>query len=109
MISTQEILKSPHRPTAIFAMNNLIGLGVLKAVKNANLSIPEEMSLIVFDDHPYFELLNPEISAVRQHSDQIGKLASTAILEQINSKTKGASTKVETTLIDRGSIKDLSQ
>lgn len=107
MNTTRKVLKLTNRPTAIFAMNNLIGLGVLKAIKDANLSIPDNISLIVFDDHPYFELLSPEISAVKQHSDQIGRLATAAILEQINSKIPSLSQKVETTLINRGSVKDL--
>jgi DNA-binding LacI/PurR family transcriptional regulator len=66
--STKKVLKLKNPPTAIFAMNNLIGFGVLMAVKELGLKIPQAVSLIIFDNHPYLSILNPSISIVKQDS-----------------------------------------
>lgn len=57
--STLNLLKRKPLPIAIFALSNLIGLGVLQAAKEKNLSIPGDISLIVFDDQPYASFLDP--------------------------------------------------
>ncbi|WP_425234843.1 LacI family DNA-binding transcriptional regulator [Ulvibacterium sp.] len=73
--STKELLQKKNRPTAIFALNNQIALGAMKAIKEAGLHIPEDISLIAFDEQPYFELLSPALTAIKQPMQGIGKVA----------------------------------
>lgn len=72
---TQLLLASAHRPTAILALSNMILLGVLKAVGESGLRIPEDISVVSFDDNPVFNYLDPAITCVKQPSEGIGTLA----------------------------------
>ena len=106
--STKSVLQLKNPPTAIFAMNNLIGFGVLRAVKELGFKIPEAVSLIIFDNHPYLSLLNPSISTVKQNSEKIGEMAVKAILKEINKDFDIASMKIPTELILRESVRKLT-
>jgi len=106
--STKSVLQFKNPPTAIFAMNNLIGFGVLKAVKELGLKIPEAVSLIIFDNHPYLSLLNPSISTVKQNSEKIGEMAVKAVIREINKDFDITSMKIPTELILRESVRDLT-
>lgn len=106
--STKCVLQLKKPPTAILAMNNLIGFGVLKAVKELGLKIPDAVSLIIFDDNPYLSLLNPSISTVRQNSEKIGEMAVKAILTEIKKDFNITSMKIPTELIIRESVRDIS-
>lgn len=106
--STKYVMRLKNPPTAILAMNNLIGFGVLKAVKELGLIIPEAISLIIIDDNPYLSLLNPSISAVRQNSEKIGEMAVKAILAEINRDQGITSMKIPVDLILRESVGDVT-
>ncbi len=54
------------RPTAIFALNNVLTLGTLKATAELGLDIPEDISLLGFDDYDWMEVFRPPLSAIRQ-------------------------------------------
>ncbi len=102
--STNKLLQLDQPPTSILAMNNLIGFGVLQAIHKRNLSIPSQLSLIIFDDHPYLSLLSPSISAIKQDSEKIGEMAVKAILKEINSESDIQSIQIPTKLILRDSV-----
>jgi len=102
--NTKTVLQLKNPPTAIFAMNNLIGFGVLKAIKELGLKIPQSISLIIFDNHPYLSLLSPSISTVKQNSEKIGEMAVKVILKQINQEFDSSSLKIPTELMLRDSI-----
>ena len=102
--STEHVMQLKNPPTAIFAMNNLIGFGVLKAVKELGLKIPQAVSLIIFDNQPYLSLLSPSISTVKQNSEKIGEIAVKALLKEINKEFDSTSMRIPTELILRESI-----
>lgn len=74
-LETQLALARPQRPTAILALSNMILMGVLKAVKESELRIPDDISVISFDDNPMFNYLDPAITCIGQPSEGIGTLA----------------------------------
>lgn len=63
------------RPTAIFALSNTIGLGSLKAIREAGLKIPDDISLISFDNNVYLDHFVPSITRIGQMVDDMGKMA----------------------------------
>ncbi len=71
------------RPTAIFALSNTIGLGALKAIKEANLKVPDDISLISFDNYIYLDFLEPSITRVGQMVDEMGKMAVKLLMDSI--------------------------
>jgi DNA-binding LacI/PurR family transcriptional regulator len=61
-----ELLSRPDRPTAIFASNDLQALGVYEAARDAGLRIPNDLSVVGFDDLPIAALTDPPMTTVRQ-------------------------------------------
>jgi len=105
--STMALLNNQQKPTAIFALNNQIAIGVMKAVNEAGLSIPEDISLISFDDQDFFELLSPPLSAVKQPMKAIGKRAVALLFDLMEGKNV-ESAKLVPDFISRASVKSIS-
>jgi LacI family transcriptional regulator len=63
------------RPSAVFALNNQLGVGTLRAIRHSNLTIPDQIALLVFDDLDFFELTRPRITAVAQPAFAMGQRA----------------------------------
>jgi LacI family transcriptional regulator len=85
-LETKKLLQRSDVPTAIFALSHLSTLGALRALREHRIAIPEEMSLIGFDDLPnanYFE--NP-ITTVRQPIREMASTAIELLVELIDSK-----------------------
>lgn len=61
-----ELLSLPHVPSAIFALNTVIAIGVLKAAREHDLRVPAELSLVTFDDVQTASIVSPALTAVRQ-------------------------------------------
>ncbi len=84
--STKTLLSLPEVPTAIFSLNNQISVGVMKALKEHRLEVPGEVSLISFDDQPYFDLLSPPLTAIKQPMQEIGRAAVSTLFELLEGK-----------------------
>lgn len=80
-----KLLDLPNRPTAIFASNDLSAFGAMHAVRDRGLRIPDDISLIGFDDIPQTLMTYPKLTTVRQPLAQMGRVAARMLLEQINS------------------------
>ncbi|MDQ2656055.1 MAG: LacI family transcriptional regulator [Bacteroidota bacterium] len=72
---TKLLLQLPERPTAIFALSNTIAMGCMKALREENLNIPDDISLITFDDHPYLDYLATPLTCITQPTREICRLA----------------------------------
>ncbi len=88
---TQEFLHQKNRPTAIFTGNNLLTVGALRAIHEAGLRIPEDISLFGFDDIQWTSLVTPPLTVVSQPIYQIGQKAVDLILEHIAKPEKPTS------------------
>ena len=100
----QAMLQSP-RPTAIFAANNFILLGVVKALRELQLKVPEDISVVGFDDFPESMLVKPFFTAVLQPAYEMGRLAAELLLKRISGELSGECQKIilQTELIERES------
>lgn len=96
---------SPKLPTAFFADNDIIAIGALRALKEAGYRIPQDISVIGFDDIPTCELMDPPLSSIRVPKHAIGQLAVTRLVGLLEHDT-GVRLKVEvrTELAERGSV-----
>lgn len=63
-------LKYP--PTAIFVAADVVALGILRAARRAGLSIPQDLSIIGFDDIPNADVVGPPLSTIRQSAETFG-------------------------------------
>lgn len=84
-LETKLLLNSGSRPTAIFALSNTILLGAIKAIGEAGLRIPEDISVISFDDNPYLDFITPAISRMGQPIEDMAKLAVKILVGKIQS------------------------
>ena len=73
--AARSLLELPDRPTAVFATTDQQAIGVLRACGDRGLRVPEEISVVGFDDIPLADLVNPRLTTVRQPIEQIGRLA----------------------------------
>ena len=69
------LLNNEKKPTAVFALSNNIGMGAIKAIGEARLKIPDDISLISFDNYLYLDFLEPAITRIGQKVDEMGKMA----------------------------------
>lgn len=84
-IETKMLLKKGNLPTAIFSVSNLISLGAIRAISEEGLKIPDDISMISFDDQPYSRFLATPMTTVAQQSNQIGQIATKLLVDQIES------------------------
>lgn len=79
-----DLVRLGDRPTAIFASNDMMAFGVMEAVREQGLSIPNDISIIGFDDIPQAANVHPRLTTVRQPLEQMGRVATSMLLELIN-------------------------
>ncbi len=75
-----ELLNLPDPPTAIFAANDLQALGVYEAARQAGIRIPEDLSVVGFDDLSFTQWAGPPMTTVRQPLVQMGAAAAELVL-----------------------------
>lgn len=83
-LETKLLLNNEKRPTAIFALSNTIGLGAIKAIREARLKIPDDISLVSYDNNIYLDYLEPSITRIGQMVDEMGKMAVRLLHESIS-------------------------
>ncbi|HET6555748.1 MAG TPA: LacI family DNA-binding transcriptional regulator [Prolixibacteraceae bacterium] len=83
-LETRLLLQLKERPTAIFTLSNTIAMGCMKALKEMNVRIPEHVSLITFDDHPYLDYLETPLSCIAQPVSDISKIAVKFLFSRLN-------------------------
>jgi LacI family transcriptional regulator len=102
--AAQKLLALGEYPTAIFASNDLSAFGTIEAIRQHGLRIPEDISVVGFDDIPQASLVYPKLTTVRQPLTQIGREAVTMLLEYIADPTQATrQVTLETQLIIRDS------
>ncbi|MBV9280720.1 MAG: LacI family transcriptional regulator [Chloroflexi bacterium] len=79
-VETGELLALPDPPTAIFAGNDQQALGVYRALWRRDLRVPDDLSVVGFDDLPYAALVTPALTTVRQPLLEMGRVATTMLL-----------------------------
>ena len=100
-----ELLELADPPTAIFATNDLSAFGVLEAVKHHGLRIPEDISVVGFDDIPMASQVFPPLTTVKRPLEQLGKTAVDLLL----AKLRGEATETNVTLPTQLVVRATSQ
>jgi LacI family transcriptional regulator len=80
---TLELMALPHPPDAIFVANNMMTLGALRALRELDIRIPEEIRLVGFDDMPWSSELYSPLTSVSQPTYELGQEAVQLLLHRI--------------------------
>jgi LacI family transcriptional regulator len=96
-------------PTALFCTNDIIAFGVMRAIREAGYRIPDEISIIGFDDLPTAALTDPPLTSIAVSKREIGSTAVTRLTDRIrNPDMPVVKIVIGGTLIERNSVKDLN-
>ena len=85
----KEILAVEPRPTAVFATNNFIAFGALRALREANVNVPGDMSLVTFDDLPEEWHDDPFLTVLAQPAYELGRQAAELLFERLEKGAQG--------------------
>jgi LacI family transcriptional regulator len=79
----RHLLQTEARPTAVFAINNLMAVGVVQALREQGLEVPHDMALVCFDDIELASQLFPFLTVMAQPAETFGTVAAQLLLERI--------------------------
>ena len=85
--AAMQLLVQPDRPTALFSANNLMVIGVMKAIRDMGLRCPDDISVSSFDDFPWADVFQPNLTTIAQPVEAIGEQAARLILERISRRS----------------------
>ncbi len=108
--AAREILRSKPRPTAVLAANDMMALGIMRECQAAGLGIPQDMSLIGFDDIAFAALADPPLTTISLPRTELGRKAVEALMMTIDRPNhQGIEIHIPTHLVTRGSTAEASR
>lgn len=97
------LLAGDQRPTAIFALSDILAAGVLDAAHELKLSVPDELSVAGFDDQPEASWVRPQLTTVRQPIESKGRVAGDFLVDAIRGHAQHPHQVLHTSLVIRES------
>ncbi|MCS5734080.1 LacI family DNA-binding transcriptional regulator [Herbiconiux daphne] len=81
------LLRSPDRPTAVFAANDLSAIAIVQVAAELGLEVPGDLSVVGFDDIPEASQMNPALTTIRQPMQKLGAAAAGLLVALMNGET----------------------
>lgn len=98
----------PLLPTAFFAENDTMALGAMRAMAEAGVSIPDDVSFVGFDDLPFATVATPPLTTMRIPNHEMGSIAVDLLMEQVNApRYYQKNIHLSTMMIERDSVRSL--
>lgn len=94
--------------TAIFAMNDLMALGAMRYLIESKYRIPEDISIVGFDNLDVSEYVYPRLTTIDQHVDELGRVGVLSLLDRIEGNDKGFVKLIEPCLVKGGTVKKIN-
>jgi LacI family repressor for deo operon, udp, cdd, tsx, nupC, and nupG len=85
--AVETLLLQKNRPSAIFCFSDEIAMGCMYALRRHNFSVPDDISVIGFDDIPIARYVSPPLTTIAQPTEEIGSICATLLLDLIDGKT----------------------
>jgi DNA-binding LacI/PurR family transcriptional regulator len=101
--AAEALLSPEHRPTAILASSDQLALGVIAWATEQRLSVPEDLSVVGFDDIPAAASVDPPLTTVHQDHAEKGLLAGRMLVSQLRKEDGPSAGPLATSLVVRGS------
>jgi len=101
----RQILALEHKPSAVFISNDMMALGAISAAQQSGVSVPEQLSIIGYDNISFSAHFNPPLTTINQPKDTLATMAVTALIERIQQPGKpGRTLLIEPDLVIRSSV-----
>jgi DNA-binding LacI/PurR family transcriptional regulator len=97
----RRLLERDPRPTAVIASNDLTAIGAMRAIRQQGLRVPEDISVVGFDDIQMAEFTEPPLTTVRLLRTEVARLACNALLQSIRTHGAGVEFHMGTALVVR--------
>lgn len=82
--AAQQLFTKSKIPTAIFSASDMMAIGAIRAIRENNLTVGEDVSIIGFDDLTLLRYITPYLTTIRQNKDEMGSLAANSLVEMMN-------------------------
>ncbi|BBH19036.1 LacI family transcriptional regulator [Paenibacillus baekrokdamisoli] len=99
----KRLIKAGKLPRAIFAASDLLAIGAMRAMKEHNLQVPQDIAIIGCDDIDACKYTSPALSTIRQNKEKIGILSARMLFDLINNQSPSNAFIVDPELIVRES------
>ena len=97
-------------PSSIFVSNDMMAMGVINAANELGIQIPEQLSIIGYDDIHIAKFMSPSLTTIHQPKYRLGQAAVETLLRKLDDKSDEAQVvQLEPTLVERNSVKCLSE
>ncbi|MBU3180185.1 LacI family DNA-binding transcriptional regulator [Clostridium psychrophilum] len=106
-IAVKELLGKNKDITAIFCASDLMAAGAISKLQELGYSLPDDLSIIGFDDENISQYISPKLTTIRQHRDKIGETAANVLINIISGQSLSRNV-IEPELIIRESCKELN-
>ncbi|MGG1663796.1 LacI family DNA-binding transcriptional regulator [Brevibacillus sp. NRS-1366] len=103
----KEILANNKLPSAFFIANDPLAIGALKALNEAGVKVPDELSIVSFDGHSFTDMTSPPLTTIAIPTEYMGELAMQTLLDNMERKKGCIKILVPAALIVRKSCKDI--
>jgi LacI family transcriptional regulator, repressor for deo operon, udp, cdd, tsx, nupC, and nupG len=103
----QKLFALAQKPTAVFCANDEMAMGAIRAAKDAGKRVPQDLSVVGFDDIQFAEYYDPPLTTIRQPRREIGETAMRLILDVFAKRNAPTSVVLPHALVVRGSTKAL--
>lgn len=107
--AAERLLEAAPETTAVFAAADEMAIAVISAAAGRGIAVPEELSVIGYDNLKLAEMSNPPLTTVAQPLQEMGGLAARKLIAQLDSGITAASEVALHTVIERGTVKTLEQ
>jgi DNA-binding LacI/PurR family transcriptional regulator len=101
--TVSQLLERPDRPTAVFALNDRMALGVLQWAREHKLRVPEDLTVVGFDDSPAAAAGFPPLTTIRQPSVEMGRQSVKLLFKLLEGGSVSSRVVVGTELVVRAS------
>ena len=102
--SMEKIINLDEHPTAVFCQGDKIAFGAIKAINNSKYKVPEDFSIIGFDDIEISSYIEPQLTTIHQNKFKMGKITAELLIKMINNPDKKYSPVIiPTKLVERKS------
>jgi alanine racemase len=102
-LAFEALPKGKRRPTGVLAMSDMAAIGLMAAAIASGLRVPEDISIVGYDDLPMAAWTTPRLTTVRQPIVEKGRLAARLLIQRLQGKEVGSPPPLETSLVVRNS------